>query len=216
MPAFHDVFIDIGDEQSLEQSLSTFGAHIKRIRYILRKAGRSSLVLLDELGAGTDPDEGGAIGQSILVELRRIKCVGMVTTHLSVLKAYAFSHARVENASVEFDTATMTPTYHLQIGTPGESHAITVAQKLGMPKRLTSAARRHLSRQGKQFLRAMRKGEHNGAEMTLALTYILCAQLQPTLGQEDAAAEEEDEVEMAIPKKPKREKEKKRAKRKRE
>jgi len=156
MPAFHDVFIDIGDEQSLEQSLSTFGAHIKRITYILRKAGRSSLVLLDELGAGTDPDEGGAIGQSILDELGRIKCVGMVTTHLSVLKAYAFARERVENASVEFDTATMTPTYHLQIGTPGESHAITVAQKLGMPRRLMSAARRHLSGQGEQFLRAIR------------------------------------------------------------
>ena len=156
LPVFRDVFIDVGDEQSLQQSLSTFGAHIKRIRYILQKADQSSLVLLDELGAGTDPDEGGAIGQAVLDELRRIGCVGMVTTHLSVLKAYAFSHDRVDNAAVEFDTNTLSPTYRLRIGTPGESHAITVAQKLGMPRRITAAARRHLSDQGEQFRKAIR------------------------------------------------------------
>jgi len=156
MPVFRDVFIDVGDEQSLQQSLSTFGAHIKRIRYILRKADKGCLVLLDELGAGTDPDEGGAIGQAILDELRRIGCIGMVTTHLSVLKAYACNHPRVDNASVEFDTATLRPTYHLRIGTPGESHAITVASHLGMPPRLVQAAKRHLGEQGKQFRRAMR------------------------------------------------------------
>jgi DNA mismatch repair protein MutS2 len=156
MPAFRDVFIDVGDEQSLEQSLSTFGAHVKRLRYILRKADKASLVLLDELGAGTDPDEGGAIGQAVLDELRAVGCLGMVTTHLSVLKAYAFAHERVDNAAVAFDTATLAPTYHLQIGTPGESHALTVARKLGLPKRLMAAARRHLSQQGKQFQKAIR------------------------------------------------------------
>ena len=150
------MFIDVGDEQSLQQSLSTFGAHIKRIRYILSKADRNSLVLLDELGAGTDPDEGGAIGQAILDELRRIGCLGMVTTHLSVLKAYAFNHPRVDNASVEFDTATLRPTYHLRIGTPGESHAITVAAHLRLPGRVIHEARRHLGEQGKQFRRAIR------------------------------------------------------------
>ena len=156
MPVFRDVLIDVGDEQSLEQSLSTFGAHIKRIRYILRKADRQTLVLLDELGAGTDPDEGGAIGQAILDELRHIGCVGMVTTHLSVLKAYAMTHERVDNASVEFDTATLSPTYHLRIGKPGESHAIAVAKKLGLGKRTVAAARQHLDRQGKQFRKAIR------------------------------------------------------------
>ena len=155
MPIFRDVFIDVGDEQSLQQSLSTFGAHIKRIRYLLRKADTASLVLLDELGAGTDPDEGGAIGQAVLDELRRIGCLGMVTTHLSVLKAYAYTHERVDNASVDFDTATLSPTYHLRIGTPGESHAIAVAQQLGLPKRLIGAARRHLTDQSKQFRRAI-------------------------------------------------------------
>jgi len=156
MPVFRDVFIDVGDEQSLQQSLSTFGAHMKRTKYILDKADRSCLVLLDELGAGTDPEEGGAIGQAVLDELRRMGCVGMVTTHLSVLKAYAYNHERVDNASVEFDTETLSPTYHLHIGTPGESHAITVAKRLGVGKRVVSAARRHLDSQGKQFRRAIR------------------------------------------------------------
>lgn len=155
MPVFHDVFIDIGDEQSLQQSLSTFGAHIKRVKYLLHKADASSLVLLDELGSGTDPDEGGAIGQAVLDELDRIGCLAMVTTHLSVLKAYAFSHERVDNASVEFNTETLTPTYRLIIGRPGESHAITVAAKLGLPKRIVSAARAYLASQGKQFRKAI-------------------------------------------------------------
>ncbi|HUT61105.1 MAG TPA: MutS2/Smr-associated SH3 domain-containing protein [Phycisphaerae bacterium] len=155
MPVFRDVFIDVGDEQSLQQSLSTFGAHIRRIRYILRQADRSCLVLLDELGAGTDPDEGGAIGQAVLDELRSIGCVGMISTHLSVLKAYAYCTDRVDNASVEFDTNTLSPTYHLRIGTPGESHAITVAQKLGLPRRITGLARKHLSEQAKQFRKAI-------------------------------------------------------------
>ena len=156
LPVFRNVFLDVGDEQSLEQSLSTFGAHMKRLCHIVRKADRNSLVLLDELGAGTDPDEGGAIGQAALDELRRVGCLGMITTHLSVLKAYAMTHERVDNASVEFDTATLSPTYHLCIGTPGESHAITVAQRLGLPHRLVGSARRHLGAQGKQFRQAIR------------------------------------------------------------
>jgi len=156
LPVFRDVFVDIGDEQSLQQSLSTFGAHVKRIRYILQKTDRNCLVLLDELGAGTDPDEGGAIGQAILDELGQAGCLGMATTHLSVLKAYAFNHERVDNASVEFDTRTMSPTYRLRIGTPGESHAIAVARELGFNKRVIEAARRHLSDQGRQFRRAIR------------------------------------------------------------
>ena len=155
MPVFRDIFIDVGDEQSLEQSLSTFAAHVKRLHYILRKADKSSLVLLDELGAGTDPDEGGAIGQAVLDELRNVGCVGMVTTHLSVLKAYAMNHERVINGSVEFDTRSLSPTFHLHIGTAGESHAITVAGRLGLPKRLTAAARKYLAQRGKQFRKAI-------------------------------------------------------------
>jgi len=156
VPLLRDVLIDIGDEQSLQQSLSTFGAHVKRLKHILAKADRHTLVLLDELGAGTDPDEGGAIGQAVLDELLKIGCPAMITTHLSVLKAYAFNHDRVDNASVEFDTDTLSPTFRLHIGTPGESHAITVAAHLGMPGPLVAAARGHLSTQGRQFSKAIR------------------------------------------------------------
>lgn len=155
MPVFRDVLIDVGDEQSLEQSLSTFGAHLQRIRAILRVAGRQSLVLLDELGSGTDPDEGGALGQAILDELRELGCLAMVTTHLGVLKAYAFNHERADNGSVEFDTGTLRPTYRLLIGQPGESHAIVVAEHYGLPRRLLKAARGHLPRQARQLHRAI-------------------------------------------------------------
>ncbi|RPI59962.1 MAG: hypothetical protein EHM48_08035, partial [Planctomycetaceae bacterium] len=184
MPVFHDVFIDIGDEQSLEQSLSTFGGHIKRIKYILSKADRNSLILLDELGSGTDPDEGGAIGQAILDELRSIGCLGMITTHLSILKAYAFGNPRIDNASVDFDTATLSPTYRLIIGRPGESHAITVAQKLGMPKRVISSSRQHLSAQGKQFTKAIAATNEVRQSAETARAEAQAAQLEAVSRQE--------------------------------
>ncbi|NLF33219.1 MAG: hypothetical protein GX591_20320 [Planctomycetes bacterium] len=151
-----DVLLDVGDEQSLQQSLSTFGGHLMRIKHILGRANPHTLVLLDELGSGTDPEEGGAIGQAILDELRRRGCPGMITTHLGTLKAYAYNHDRVENASVEFDTATLRPTYRLLIGTPGESHAIAVAEHYGLPQSVLRAAREHLPRTGRQLRRAIR------------------------------------------------------------
>ncbi len=156
LPVFRNVLIDVGDEQSLQQSLSTFGGHMRRIRNIIRQADRFSLVLLDELGAGTDPDEGAAIGQAVVDALRRAGCLAMVSTHLAALKAYAFNHDRADNASVEFDTRTLRPTYHLRIGEPGESHAITVAAAMGLPKRLTSAARKYLDEKGSAFRKAIR------------------------------------------------------------
>jgi dsDNA-specific endonuclease/ATPase MutS2 len=155
MPLITDVLIDIGDEQSLEQSLSTFGAHIKRIRHILENADAGKLVLLDELGSGTDPDEGGAIGQAILDQLIDSGALVMASTHLSVLKAYAYNRDRVDNASVEFDVDTLSPTYQLRIGTPGESHAISVAQHLGLPEKVVASARKYFGSMGKQFRKAI-------------------------------------------------------------
>jgi len=155
IPVMADVLIDVGDEQSLEQSLSTFGAHIKRIGYIIETARPGTLVLLDELGSGTDPDEGGAIGQAILDQLLGSGCLAMATTHLSVLKAYAYNRDRVDNASVEFDVETLSPTYALRIGTPGESHAISVAQHLGLPPAVVSTARKYFGSRGKQFRKAI-------------------------------------------------------------
>jgi DNA mismatch repair protein MutS2 len=150
VPVFTQILADIGDEQSLEQSLSTFSSHISRIAHILRTADAQSLVLLDELGAGTDPTEGAALGRAILDELDRIGCRAMVTTHLGDLKTYAFHNERAENGAVEFDAATLRPTYRLLIGQFGMSNALKIARRLKLPRDLLRRARRYLRRRQKR------------------------------------------------------------------
>ncbi len=150
VPIFHQILADIGDEQSLEQSLSTFSSHISRIATILRSADARSLVLLDELGAGTDPTEGAALGRAILDGLDGLGCRAMVTTHLGDLKTYAFHNERAENAAVEFDVETLRPTYRLQIGQFGMSNALRIARRLKMPKDLLRRAARYLRRKQKR------------------------------------------------------------------
>jgi DNA mismatch repair protein MutS2 len=140
LPVFHHILADIGDEQSLEQSLSTFSGHITRIRDILSTADARSLVLLDDLGAGTDPTEGAALGRAILEELDRIGCLTMVTTHLGDLKLFALAHPRAQNAAVEFDPQTLQPTYRLLIGQFGMSCALQIAKRLRLPNRLMRRA----------------------------------------------------------------------------
>jgi DNA mismatch repair protein MutS2 len=146
VPVFHHVLADIGDEQSLEQSLSTFSSHVSRISYILRSADAQSLVLLDELGAGTDPTEGAALGRAILDELDRIGCRAMVTTHLGDLKTYAFHNERAENGAVEFDVETLRPTYRLHLGQFGMSNALKIARRLRLPRDLLRRAHKYLRR----------------------------------------------------------------------
>lgn len=146
IPWLRHVLADIGDEQSLEQSLSTFSSHMSRIRVILEHADPNSLVLLDELGAGTDPTEGAALGRAILDELDRIGCRAMVTTHLGDLKTYAWNNPRAENAAVEFDSESLQPTYRLLIGQYGMSNALKIARRLKLPKGLLARAYRYLKR----------------------------------------------------------------------
>jgi DNA mismatch repair protein MutS2 len=146
VPVFHQILADIGDEQSLEQSLSTFSSHMSRIASILRLADAHSLVLLDELGAGTDPTEGAALGRAILDQLDRLGCRAMVTTHLGDLKTYAFGNERAENAAVEFDAETLRPTYRLLIGQFGMSNALKIARRLKLPRDLLRRAHRYLKR----------------------------------------------------------------------
>jgi DNA mismatch repair protein MutS2 len=150
VPVFEQIFADIGDEQSLEQSLSTFSSHISRIATIVKEADAKSLVLLDELGAGTDPTEGAALGRAILDELDRLGCRAMVTTHLGDLKTYAFHNERAENAAVEFDVETLRPTYRLHIGQFGMSNALRIARRLKMPRDLLKRAHRYLKRRQKR------------------------------------------------------------------
>jgi DNA mismatch repair protein MutS2 len=150
VPVFEQILADIGDEQSLEQSLSTFSSHISRIAGILRIANERSLVLLDELGAGTDPTEGAALGRAILDGLDQIGCRAMVTTHLGDLKTYAFHNERAENGAVEFDDVTLRPTYRLQIGQFGMSNALKIARRLKLPRDLLKRAHRYLKRRQKR------------------------------------------------------------------
>jgi DNA mismatch repair protein MutS2 len=145
-PVFDQILADIGDEQSLEQSLSTFSSHISRIAAILRTANEKTLVLLDELGAGTDPTEGAALGRAILDGLDQRGCKAMVTTHLGDLKTYAFHNANAENAAVEFDAETLRPTFRLHIGQFGMSNALQIARRLKLPKDLLRRAHRYLRR----------------------------------------------------------------------
>jgi DNA mismatch repair protein MutS2 len=142
---FHKIYADIGDEQSIEQSLSTFSGHITNIIRILEQADRRSLVILDELGAGTDPQEGAALARSLLTHLLERGITTLVTTHHPELKAYAHSTPGVVNASVEFDLETLRPTFHLTIGLPGRSNALAIAQRLGMPEPIIQSARSELS-----------------------------------------------------------------------
>lgn len=142
---FHEIYADIGDEQSIEQSLSTFSGHITNIIRILERADPKTLVILDELGAGTDPQEGAALARALLSHLLDRGITTLVTTHHPELKAFAHATPGVVNASVEFDLDTLRPTYHLTIGLPGRSNALAIAQRLGMPEEIISAARAELN-----------------------------------------------------------------------
>ena len=144
MPVFDGIYADIGDEQSIEQSLSTFSSHIVRVISALDAVSAESLVLFDELGAGTDPEEGSALARAIVSKLVDSGCLAIGTTHYSELKTFAYSTSAVENASVEFDVATLSPTYRLEVGVPGRSNALAIAEQLGMPEDILDQARSFL------------------------------------------------------------------------
>lgn len=177
LPIFDGVFADIGDEQSIEQNLSTFSAHLTNIVEILREADENSLVLLDELGAGTDPVEGSALARAIIENLRARNIPALVATHFAELKAFAHSTPDVENASMEFDVETLAPTFRLIIGLPGRSNAFAIATRLGLDPAIVATARDSVG--------------SNNAELETMLAEIKHAQEETAREQSLAAAERE-------------------------
>jgi DNA mismatch repair protein MutS2 len=141
---FSRVIVDIGDAQSLYHHLSTFAGHVEVLKRVITEADAGTIVLLDELGTGTDPEEGAALAMAVLDELAGRQVRGIITTHLSPLKAFAEQHAHLRNASMEFDRERLTPTYRLEIGASGVSHGLTIARNNGLPAELVERAHDHL------------------------------------------------------------------------
>lgn len=159
LSVFNDIFCDIGDEQSIEQSLSTFSSHMKNIIDILNNCTEKALVLLDEIGAGTDPEEGSGLALAIIEKLLSSNCYGIITTHYSKLKEYAFENDKIENASMDFDAETFAPLYKLNIGIPGSSNAIEISKRLGLSKEITDNAITFLTDNKISFENVLRQAE---------------------------------------------------------
>ena len=199
IPIYKQVYADIGDEQSIQQSLSTFSAHIQQIVRVLENADRQSLILLDELGAGTDPAEGAALASAILDRLLNQGGHIIATTHLGQLKTYAYTTKRVQNASVQFDSETLMPTYQLVIGTPGSSNALAIAAKFGVPDAVVQKAKSVLEKQAdttseliKHVHTARQAAEQSRLETQAALDEA--RHLQQQAQQELAKVQQQGEV----------------------
>jgi DNA mismatch repair protein MutS2 len=200
---FADVLADIGDEQSIEQSLSTFSSHMNNIIKIISSADNKTLVLLDELGGGTDPAEGAALAVSILSFLLQKKIPVIATTHYQEVKIFAVETNGVENASCEFDIETLKPTYRLTVGIPGKSNAFAIAKRLGMPEVIISEAEVLVSEENRRFERVVETLENSRRELeslksSLAETERKSKELAEQLQKKNERAEKEHEIELNI------------------
>lgn len=161
LSVFDEIYCDVGDAQSIEESLSTFSSHITNIIHIVNNANSRSLVLIDELGGGTDPDEGQALAKAIVSHLLQTGCTGVVTTHYTALKEFAFSASGIENACMEFDSDTLQPLYMIRIGVPGSSNALAISRRLGLKESILNAAMNELSEDVQKFENIVRNAEES-------------------------------------------------------
>ncbi len=161
---FDKIFVDIGDEQSIEQSLSTFSSHVKNLKTILENADEKSLVLIDEIGAGTDPEEGSVLAQAILEKFISVNSYGVVTTHYSSLKEFAMTSSKIKNASMDFDIKTFSPLYKVNIGTPGLSNALKISSRLGISNDILLRARNLLSDEKRSIDKILEEAENSRIE----------------------------------------------------
>jgi DNA mismatch repair protein MutS2 len=195
-PIFDQVLADIGDNQSIEQSLSTFSAHIKCIREMVSEATPHSLILLDELGRATDPEEGGALGVAILEHFRMLGAVTLASTHLLALKVYGANTATVLNGSMGFDDATLEPTYVLRLGAPGKSAGLDIATRLGLPSSLIERARAAMSHTERDIARFLNE-LHQKIEESGALQTELRQKIAEVTAREQSLAREWEKRESA-------------------
>ena len=183
LSTFDEIYCDVGDSQSIEESLSTFSSHITNIINIVNKADKRSLVLIDELGGGTDPDEGQALAKAIVAHLLKSGCAGVVTTHYTALKEFAFSTKGIENACMEFDSDTLQPLYVMHIGLPGSSNALAISRRLGLKESILEDALSNLSEGAQKFENIVRSAEESRikAEETLRESNRLKSEWQEKL-----------------------------------
>lgn len=182
---FDDIFCDVGDSQSIEESLSTFSSHITAVIDMCKRATQGSFVLIDELGGGTNPDEGQALAKAVVEHLLKIGCRGIVTTHFTPLKEFAYTVDGIENASMEFDASTLKPLYSIKIGLPGASNALAICRRLGMDDKILQRAVSFLSEGGKAFENIVRRAEGSRIEADKKLQEAneLSAQLKIRLAE---------------------------------
>ena len=188
---FEEIYCDVGDSQSIEESLSTFSSHIKNIIGIVENADKNSLVLIDELGGGTDPDEGQALAKAVVSHLLQSGCTGVVTTHYSALKEFAFATEGIENACMEFDSNTLQPLYVMKIGLPGSSNALAISRRLGLKESILEEALASLSKGAQEFEHIVRSAETSRIEAERALAEVnrIKAEWQEKLAQVEAERE---------------------------